>query len=252
MDLLLTKSNPPLRQRRQRTNFSEQVIDALEDAFTKNPYPDINERESLALQFKTTEDRVQVWFQNKRARYRKRMQKENNSKSANDTNNLKVENESLSIETTPSRILQTNNHTKAQISSSSSPSISEDSSSELRFSSPRSGHDSGIYESSPSITDSNRSFLTNSHFSSPLLGHSNLNHSLSLNSSNFLSSPYYFSSANYFQNFQPIYNFTQNVSAYISTSSKLSPLVLHGNLTSTQISQATKTRAPKAMFKPYE
>ena len=64
-----------MRQRRQRTNFNEETIDALDVYFTKNPYPDINERESIAKELHTSEDRIQVWFQNKRARYRKKMVK---------------------------------------------------------------------------------------------------------------------------------------------------------------------------------
>ncbi|CAF0726391.1 unnamed protein product [Brachionus calyciflorus] len=79
LDLLLCQSQPPVRQRRQRTNFSEDVTEILDDFFKKNPYPDINEREQMAKQLNTSEDRVQVWFQNKRARYRKRVQKENSS-----------------------------------------------------------------------------------------------------------------------------------------------------------------------------
>lgn len=80
MDQLLSQSNPPLRQRRQRTNFNEAAIESLDIAFAKNPYPDINEREALAKVLSTTEDRIQVWYQNKRARYRKKMQKENIAK----------------------------------------------------------------------------------------------------------------------------------------------------------------------------
>ena len=75
MDAILLQSHPPLRQRRQRTNFNDEALNSLEEAFAKNPYPDINERETIARELKTTEDRVQVWFQNKRARYRKRVQK---------------------------------------------------------------------------------------------------------------------------------------------------------------------------------
>ncbi len=80
LDALLSQSNPPLRQRRQRTNFNEEAIIQLEEIFAANPYPDINEREQMARRLRTTEDRVQVWFQNKRARYRKRMSKENKSR----------------------------------------------------------------------------------------------------------------------------------------------------------------------------
>ncbi|CAF0843241.1 unnamed protein product [Brachionus calyciflorus] len=74
--LILNKAQPPVRQRRQRTNFDQSVVSELEKLFLKNPYPDINEREQMARDLKTSEDRVQVWFQNKRARYRQRVKKE--------------------------------------------------------------------------------------------------------------------------------------------------------------------------------
>ncbi len=77
--MLLSKLNPPTRARRQRTNFSDEAIQSLEESFNINPYPDINEREHLAQMLNSSEDRIQVWFQNKRARFRKRMQKENKS-----------------------------------------------------------------------------------------------------------------------------------------------------------------------------
>ena len=70
LDMLLKRQNPPVRQRRQRTNFNESQIQYLDEMFIKNPYPDINERDELALALKTTEDRIQVWYQNKRARYK--------------------------------------------------------------------------------------------------------------------------------------------------------------------------------------
>jgi hypothetical protein len=60
MEYLLLQNNPPLRLRRQRTNFNNEAIGKLEEAFARNPYPDINERESMAQALKTNEDRIQV------------------------------------------------------------------------------------------------------------------------------------------------------------------------------------------------
>ena len=60
MEALLSQNNPPIRQRRQRTSFNDAAILELEENFSKNPYPDINEREAMALKFKTSEDRIQV------------------------------------------------------------------------------------------------------------------------------------------------------------------------------------------------
>ncbi len=60
LEALLSQNNPPLRQRRQRTSFNDETIMELEEKFSSNPYPDINEREAMAMKFKTTEDRIQV------------------------------------------------------------------------------------------------------------------------------------------------------------------------------------------------
>lgn len=66
-----TRAERLRKVRKQRTVFETPQLEMLETRFKANPYPSSDEYESLATKISIDEARLRIWFQNRRARYRR-------------------------------------------------------------------------------------------------------------------------------------------------------------------------------------
>ncbi|ESO93602.1 hypothetical protein LOTGIDRAFT_70713, partial [Lottia gigantea] len=57
--------------KKARTNYTPEQVRGLEKVFLETPYPEPEAMEKLSKELEIPEQKLKVWFQNKRARWRR-------------------------------------------------------------------------------------------------------------------------------------------------------------------------------------
>ena len=71
---MITSGRPKFR--RSRTIFNTEQLEVLEQHFEKHKYPDVKHRKMISEEIGLPEERIQIWFQNRRAKDKRQMEQQ--------------------------------------------------------------------------------------------------------------------------------------------------------------------------------
>ncbi|XP_060578650.1 homeobox protein DLL-1-like [Ruditapes philippinarum] len=72
------ENNEEQPKKKARTNYTNEQVQTLLKIFHENPYPDSEHMETIGKDLGIPENKIKIWFQNKRARWRRRVNDANN------------------------------------------------------------------------------------------------------------------------------------------------------------------------------
>ncbi|XP_053377973.1 homeobox protein orthopedia-like [Mercenaria mercenaria] len=72
------ENNEEQPKKKARTNYTNEQVQKLLKIFHENPYPDSEMMETIGKDLGVPENKIKIWFQNKRARWRRRVNDVNN------------------------------------------------------------------------------------------------------------------------------------------------------------------------------